>query len=174
MPDEIFGLDAASLAKLKRMAAWFETFNGPGVTNSPFGPSSAAQRGASPFNARSPIRWFGIDSSSATATVDANGNAVKWTYTVTEKYKATAGYGGWSTKTGGYTGTAYNSAEEGNDGSGRQMNGVDHDGTDYPATVQMYPLQNGAVIPGVLIYTATGTAEVWLMPFGLGEDGTCS
>jgi len=26
----------------------------------------------------------------------------------------------------------------------------------------------------VLIYTATGTAEVWLMPFGLGEDGTCS
>lgn len=173
MAEEGFLLDAQSLKKLQRMAAWFEGQNGPGTTNTPYGASSAPVRGSAGGTGHSPVRWFRVDASVATATVDANGNPVRWTYTVSEMYKATAGYGGWSVLSDGYTGAAYNFNEEGNDGTGRQMNGVDHDGADYPSTVSMQPIQDNAILPGVMVFAASGAVEVWLWSQS-NEDGTCS
>lgn len=174
MAEQGYLLSENALERVRRSVRWSETQNGPGVTNSPYGASSANPAGNKPSPGHSPIRWFKVTASASTGVNDANGNPVQWTYTVTEVYKQSTGYGGWGVKSGTYVGTAYNSAEEGNDGTGVQMNGVDHDGADYPSTVSMQPLQNNAILPGVMIYTADGTPEVWLMPFGLGEDGSCS
>jgi hypothetical protein len=107
------------------------------------------------------------------ATKDANGNPTQWTYTVEEIRKATAGYGGWAARAGGYSGTAYNTDEDANTGTGRQMNSVDHDGANYPGGFEMFPLATGVIRPGLFVQTDAGLTEVWLFKTN-GEDGTCS
>lgn len=67
---------------------------------------------------------------------------------------------------------AYNHYEDGNDGSGRQLNGIDHDGSDYPAGFKMQPIQNGLVVRAD-IFTIGGTPEAWFSEPN-AEDGTCT
>lgn len=116
--------------------------------------------------------WIRITDSTSTGNQDADGNPVQWTYPAEQVYKVSAGYGGWSTFTGGWSGTAYNGAENLNDGSGRQGNGVDHDGSDYPTSIKMRPIQPDTIVAARLVNVG-GTVEAW---FDLvnGEDGTCS
>ena len=116
---------------------------------------------------------FKIDSAAAqTASNDTNGNATQWIYQVTEQIKNGTGYGSWTAKTDGYTGNGYNFLEDGNTGTGRQQNGVDHDSADYPAGFSMQALQTNSMHPGIIIQVDDDTREAWLMPYN-GEDGTC-
>lgn len=133
------------------------------------------QRVAGQFVRASSFEWVMIEITGATATGvnDTSGNAVQWTYSAEEIEKASAGYGGWQTKSGGWSGTAYNAAEDENaSGSRQKSTGVDHGGTDYPTTWQMQPIQTGAKIEARLVKVGS-EYEAW---FGLanGEDGTCS
>src|SRR5437868_2415 len=59
-----------------------------------------------------------------------DGANMRWTYDFTELVKQSSGYGGWTDKNGGRTGTAYNMAEDPNDegATGHPFgNGVDSD-----------------------------------------------
>jgi len=125
---------------------------------------------------------FRIVSAADTGVNDAQGNPVQWTYQVVEVFKQQTGYtttgtAKWITLPNGFSGTAYNYAEDGNDGTGRQMNGVDHDGTLYSTTTfKMQALQVDSVWPGVLQYVigpaGAITLEPWLLGYSL-EDGEC-
>jgi len=123
-------------------------------------------------------RWISIRitaSDAVTASNDTNGNPTQWIYTANEVSLENSGYGGWQTTTNGWTGQAYSFAEDGNDGSGVQMNGIDHDGSDYPSTFDMTPVQIGRVVQALLFTPQdTKVAEAWFDPGGNGEDGTCS
>lgn len=132
------------------------------------------------------VRVFQITSSTAYTELDdegnpqgvedSNGNPVAWTYQVQEQGgKTDVGYGGkWRTLEGGYSGTGRNFLEDANTGNGRQQNGVDHDGNDYPANWKMQPLQTNSYHPGIVVeIPEVGDRECWLFPFS-GEDGTCS
>jgi hypothetical protein len=119
------------------------------------------------------LAWIEIGSPTATAVEDANGNPVQWTYAAVEQAKPTThGYGQMAALSGGWTGTAYNMAEDENDGTGRQpSNGVDHDGTDYPATFAMQPIQAGVKVLAELVTIGSTTSAYFSLPNG--EDGSC-
>jgi len=125
-----------------------------------------------------PYRRAKIVAAEATVVVDANANPVQWKYKIQEIVKTTAGYAGWVTMTKGYVSStfdSYNHAETGNDGTGRQMNGIDHDGADYPATFKMQPMQVGAVVLFEYVQVNSALTEIWFWPPGYnGEDGTCA
>lgn len=116
---------------------------------------------------------FRIDSSTPTGINDARGNPVQWTYAVTQVIKRLNGYGNnvWDEMPGGYIGDAHNFCENGNTGVGRQDNGVDHDGADYPDGFAMIPIQG--VVPGRFIVSAEGITEAWFDRVN-SEDGLCS
>lgn len=115
-----------------------------------------------------------VTGSTATGITDVNGNPVQWTYTFAEAYKATGGYGGWATLTGGRTGTAYNYLEEANTATQtRYGNGVAHDG-DYLETYAMQPFQPLYPVKVTKVWPADGTAEEYWLNYPNGEDGTCS
>lgn len=121
--------------------------------------------------------WTPIAIIGATATGinDVNGNPVQWKYEAFEVYKAVAGYGGWVQF--GWTGDAFNMAEDSNSATGRQpSNGVDHGGTDYPAGFAMQPIQIGVIVPAIIIPVGPAGSvveEAWFWPIPNGEDGTC-
>ena len=124
-----------------------------------------------------PLRFFNVSAAAATGVNDANGNPVQWTYTVNEVHKLATGYGAWTARAAadGYTGTGYNFNEISNQTSGRQGNGIDHDGADYPSAFSMQPLQSGYIYPAMLVAAPDGTGiklEAWLWGMN-GEDGTC-
>lgn len=127
------------------------------------------------------IRWGKIIAATATGVNDAQTNPVQWTYTVAEVAKVKTGYqtSAWAAITGGFAGTAYHLGEYGNTGTGRQMNGTNHDGTLYAdTTFKMQPLQVNAVVPFVFITAVQSnvpTIEAWIISgIGNAEDGECS
>lgn len=122
------------------------------------------------------FRFIRITASEATDATDANDNPVQWVYDAEEVEKTSAGYGGWTKKTGGWSGKAYNFLEDQNDGSGRQANMVDHDGSAYPSGFKMEPMLNNTPVPAILVPVQDGedvVIEAWFMPVPNGEDGTC-
>ena len=119
------------------------------------------------------VQVFKITDSDATGVVDADGNSVQWTYDVSEATKGAKGYGKWTLRDGGFTGLGYNFLEDGNDGTGRQQTGIDHNSADYrAANWQMQRLQTISFHPGILVRNTDSDLECWLMPYS-GEDGTC-
>jgi hypothetical protein len=89
-----------------------------------------------------------------------------------EVYKATAGYGGWATLSGGRSGTARNTIEDGNSGSGTLGNGVavsNLDTDDYTFTLQPVP---DDVIVWVEEVDQGGSTEYWFQ-YENGVDGSC-
>src|SRR5687768_17273130 len=58
--------------------------------------------------------WFPAIINSATQV----GSNFRWTYSFSEAEKTSAGYGGWTAKSGGTTGTAYNFIEDQNGATG--------------------------------------------------------
>ena len=109
--------------------------------------------------------WAKLTGSSADGTN-------RWSYSFVEVYKATAGYGGWATKSGGKSGTALNTIEDGNSGSGTLGNGVavsSLDTGDYTFTLQPVP---DDVIVWVREVDQGGTTEYWFQ-YENGIDGSC-
>jgi len=134
------------------------------------------------------IVHFGkVIAATATGINDANANPVQWTYEIHEVEKTATGYTSttetkWSVLDSGIgfrTTSGYSMAEDGNTTAGRQRDGVDHDGTDYPPGFQMQPLQVGSIVPFVLFIvpspsTGVYAEEAWILPWPNGEDGTCT
>lgn len=97
----------------------------------------------------------------------------QWTYNFLEVVKSSAGYGGWTARTGGRTGTARNMFEDMNDGVGIEGNGIDVDGTDFPAGFSIQPVPDGTVVMMYrVLEAATGTQEFWF-DYVNAVDGTC-
>lgn len=100
----------------------------------------------------------------------------RWTYAFVEVEKTVAGYDGWTTLSGGRTGTVYNSIEDMNSDAGVQGNGVDLanlDTAEYTFTIQPCPEGNVVWIRTIrFIVGETPTVEYW---FGHenGVDGSC-
>lgn len=121
--------------------------------------------------------WAKIGSSAEADSPAIN----RWLYAFTEQTRTAAGYGGWSTKANGTTGTtssnpARNFVEDMNDGLTVEGNGVDLDNldtADYTFTIQACP--SGVV---VLMHEVkfnigeTSYTEYWFS-YENGVDGTC-
>lgn len=127
------------------------------------------------------VRLFRIVDVKCTGVRDTRGNCVAWEYGVSEIEKAGRGYGTWRPIVAEVArARAYNCLEDGNTGIGRQANGVDHDGRDYPDGFAMQPCPVGAIVQGVRVDAPTGSAdatrqtlpEVWFM-YPNAEDGVC-
>jgi len=173
--EQMFALNSAEIALLRQVVAKVRHLSGPGVTHSPAGIHILPPRRGRERGGGSPqLRLFRVLGATAVAASnDANDNPTRWLYTAAEAEKTAAGYGGWSLVAGAPTVAAYNLLEDGNTGTGRQRNGVDHDGADYPAGFAMRPIQTGSILPGLLVYPADGgVVEAWLMPVPNGEDGS--
>ena len=109
--------------------------------------------------------WAQLTGSSADGTN-------RWSYSFVEVYKATAGYGGWATLSGGKSGTARNTIEDGNSGSGTLGNGVavsSLDTDDYTFTLQ--PVSDDVIV-WVEEVDQGGTTEYWFQ-YENGVDGSC-
>ena len=98
----------------------------------------------------------------------------RFSYNFLEVDKTAAGYGGWSTWGDGETGTAYNTIEDMNDGSGIEGNGVDVSAPDF-AGFFIAPAPVGAIVMvEKLDFYASGTEiiEYWFQ-YENGIRGTC-
>jgi hypothetical protein len=109
-----------------------------------------------------------------TGNTEVTADHNQWTYSFVEIEKTTAGYGGWTTLSGGRTGTdtAYNSIEDMNDDAGVQGNGVDVtnlDTADY--TFALQPAPTGAIVR-MWTETVGSTPEYWFA-YENGVDGEC-
>lgn len=109
----------------------------------------------------------------ARITASATDSTNRWTYSFVEVVKKTAGYGGWSTRTGGRTGTARNMFEDLNDGTGIEGNGINVDGTDFPAGFTMQPVPAGTVVMVYRVLEASAGAQEFWFDFVNAVDGTC-
>ena len=114
-----------------------------------------------------------ITAADPTGIVDARGNPAQWLYTITQVVKGGAGYGNaaWENALDGYVGTARNFCEAGNNGIGRQDNGIDLDGPDFPTGFSMIPIQG--TLPFVLMTNEDGEVEAWFDRCN-SCDGVCS
>jgi len=95
----------------------------------------------------------------------------QWSYQVRDQTIGnTDGYGAWSD--GATTRTAYNLTEELNSGSGTQGNGIDIDGTDFPAGFEMQPAPVGTY---VLLYAVEqpDMSVAYYFQYENAVDGTC-
>ena len=129
--------------------------------------------------AKPPVGSVSVDKTGFWAKIGANAadGTNRWKYAWTEQTKSSAGYGGWGNLSGGRSGTtgispARNSIEDMNDGTGVQGNGVDIDGTAFPAgfSVQACPANNIVWMESVSV----GTAVEYWFSYENGIDGTCS
>lgn len=103
----------------------------------------------------------------------SSGSNNQWTYAFSEVEKTTAGYSGWTVKSGGITGTAYNRAEDINSATGVQGNGVDADNLDtddYTFALQACP--DNSIVTIDVIELTTGVNEYWFTHEN-GVDGEC-
>jgi len=150
--------DAAKLVSAKSgpvQIIWIESGTGTKWAVVRIGPKLPAPEGF----------WAQLTGSSADGTN-------RWSYSFVEVYKATAGYGGWATKSGGKSGTARNTIEDGNSASGTLGNGVavsSLDTDDYTFTLQPVPDDRVVWIEEV---DQGGTAEYWFQ-YENGVDGSC-
>jgi hypothetical protein len=101
----------------------------------------------------------------------------RFKYAWTEVYKSGAGYGNWSTLTGGRSGTtgtnpARNTIEDTNSGSGTLGNGVavaNLDTDDFTFTLSAAP--SGAIVR--MFEVVQGTSIEYWFAYENGVDGTC-
>jgi hypothetical protein len=101
--------------------------------------------------------------------VDRHGNAIRWTYTANPVIRDVADTTKWTITGGSFT--CHNTYESGNDIGTRLGNGVDHDESEYPATISMQPVSNVPVAM-MAIQNVSGDIEYWFSEPN-GEDGTC-
>jgi len=150
--------DAAKLASAKSgpvQIIWIESGTGVKWAVVRIGPKPPGPEGF----------WAQLTGSSADGTN-------RWSYSFTEVYKATAGYGGWATLSGGKSGTARNTIEDGNSGSGTLGNGVavsSLDTDDYTFTLQPVPDDRVVWVEEV---DQGGSTEYWFQ-YENGVDGSC-
>lgn len=131
------------------------------------------------------LRLARVTAATATATVDANGNAVTHSYTIEAVAKVKAGItnasntGVWQSLGANYTYTGvYQLIDDGNDGTGRQIYGINHDGALVDGKDQAkQPLQVGTIVlyTFIPVTTAAGvlTVEPWIVGTWATIDGTC-
>lgn len=118
--------------------------------------------------------WARIGSSTAADTPARN----RWLYAWVEVEKTSAGYAGWTTKTGGASGTtssnsAYNSIEDANAATGVLGNGVNAstlNTVDWTFTVKACP--SGTVVWLTPVVLTGGSTEYWFA-YENGVDGSC-
>lgn len=125
-----------------------------------------------------------VTAATVTGVNDSNTNPVQWTYTIQPAYKSATGYssGGvskWVAIPDTDTITGYNFAEDLNDGSGIQGNGVDETGVAYQAGTwkfrQAIQLNYAVVFLRIPVDTSgTVTAEAWIIQVLNTVDGNCS
>jgi len=101
----------------------------------------------------------------------------QWTYSWVEVEKTSAGYGGWTTRDEGRSGTddAYNRAEDMNDGADLEGNGVDVDGADFPAGFAVQPAPTGSIVLMEAVHfplDGEAAVEYWFTHEN-AIDGTC-
>ena len=150
--------DAAKLVSAKSgpvQIIWIESGTGTKWAVVRIGPKPPAPEGF----------WAQLTGSSADGTN-------RWSYSFVEVYKATAGYGGWATKSGGKSGTARNTIEDGNSGSGTLGNGVavsSLDTDDYTFTLRPIPDDRVVWVEEV---DQGGATEYWFQ-YENGIDGSC-
>lgn len=94
----------------------------------------------------------------------------KWTYEFVEVEKTGTGYGGWGTKSGGVTGTAFNRVEVPNSNAGVQGNGVEL--SNLPPGFSIQPAAVGIVIVLTPVDVA-GNTEYWFS-YENAVDGDCT
>jgi hypothetical protein len=99
-----------------------------------------------------------------------DGSNFRWTYDFEEAEKTSAGYGGWTAKENGLTGTAYNIIEDQNGASGVFGNGVDS--ANLAGTFELQPVPNGTRIAVWRQHLTDGTFEYWFS-YENGVDGAC-
>ena len=109
----------------------------------------------------------------AKITASATDSTNRWTYSFVEVVKKTAGYGGWSTRTGGRTGTARNMFEDMNNGAGIEGNGINVDGTDFPAGFAVQPVPAGTIVMVYRVLEASAGAQEFWFDFVNAVDGEC-
>lgn len=100
-----------------------------------------------------------------------DGSNLRWAYTFAEVEKTDAAYAGWATKSGGQTGTMYNTLEVGNGATG--LLGVGVDTANLSGTYTLKPLPNNRPVWVRIVYRTTGEREYWCEYSG-GIDGACS
>lgn len=160
---EPLGISPDYSRRLARMLRWFEQRGGDGQRTA---------RGPAPTG-RGPALWFWAR---ITGYAEADAPAQnRWVYSWVEVGKGAAGYGGWESVTGGRSGTtstdpARNFMEDGNDGAGVEMNGVDLG--NLPGSFAIQPVPAGAIVR-MEIVPVDGSVEFWFNPGGNGVDGSC-
>lgn len=103
-----------------------------------------------------------------------DGSNMRWVYTGTEIYKATAGYGGWEDKSGGLSGVSlYNMTEDQQTGD-VTAGGTNTAGQDFPAGVTAQPIQDGTRVYAKRERLPDGTVEWWIIGLHTMFDGTCA
>lgn len=100
-----------------------------------------------------------------------DGSNLRFTYGWAEVEKTTPGYGGWVTKPGGRTGTAYNRTEDQNGATGLMGNGVDTANLVGSFSVQPAPVGLPVELTPVPV-ASDGTTEFWFS-YENGVDGAC-
>jgi hypothetical protein len=101
-----------------------------------------------------------------------DGSNFRWEYDFVEVKKATAGYGGWTDKTNGRTGTAYNLIEDQNGASGLFGNGVDSSNLSG-TSMEVQPVPDGTRVEIFMVTCqANGETEYWFS-YENGIDGEC-
>ncbi len=118
--------------------------------------------------------YFAYSSSSSdfyarlTAT-SQDGTNKRWRYGFTEVTKTTAGYGGWTDKSGGTVGSGYNLIEDQNSVSGTYGNGVN--ASNLTGTFSIKPAPTGLRVK-MSIVSVGGASEYWFS-YENAIDGGC-
>lgn len=111
------------------------------------------------------------DFTASILTATQDGTNFRWVYTFAELEKTSAGYGGWTTKSDGRTGTLYNRIEDINGASGLMGNGVntaDLSGT----SITTQPIPVGLPVLVNIVPLVGGGVEYWTS-YENGETGGC-
>ncbi len=121
-----------------------------------------------------PPQWIRVRIGSATQ----DGSNKRWKYDWTEYNKATAGYGGWSSLSGGRSGHnstwgyAYNMVEDGNGASGTYGNGVQSSNLTGTIDIQKVPADQVIVLASIVYPLDGSLPELWFS-YENGIDGAC-
>ena len=104
-----------------------------------------------------------------TAATSAGPN--RWQYQIEEVIKTGAGYAGWTTKPIARTGDAFNTAEEMNNGSGLEGNGVDIG--NLPAGFSLKPAPTGLLVFVTVVTLNDQSAKEFWLCHENAIDGEC-
>lgn len=98
-----------------------------------------------------------------------DGSNFRWTYTWSEAEKTATGFSGWAAKSGGLTGSAYNTVEYANGASGAFGNGVNS--TNLTGTFELKPVPTSQ--PVFVRPVAVGSTTEYWFSYENGVDGAC-